>query len=318
MRAPVFIDCEPATWNMDPALLAEELDAAARRGRLPRAVVVVHLYGQSADLDPIVAACERYGVPARRGRRRGARRHATGDGAPARAGRFGVFSFNGNKIITTSGGGHAGLRRTASTIERARFLATQARDPAPHYQHSTVGLQLPDEQRAGRDRARAAPRARRAGRARAARNFASTRRRSGPCRASRSCPRPPYGRSIALAHAWSRSTRRSSAPTAEDVRLHLERGNIESRPVWKPMHLQPVFAGARRVGGAVAEHLFERGLCLPSGSALTDAERARVVETLLATPRTRVRRGRVAAPVSVDRPRDPASVPARAATGRDG
>ena len=136
--SPVFVDSDRATWNMDPDLLAQALEDDARRGRLPRAVIVVHLYGQSADLDPLLAACRRHGVPLIEDAA-----EALGatyrDTSPGSRGAFGAFSFNGNKIITTSGGGML-VGRNRRAIERARFLAAQARDPAPHYQHSALGF----------------------------------------------------------------------------------------------------------------------------------------------------------------------------------
>jgi dTDP-4-amino-4,6-dideoxygalactose transaminase len=281
---PVFIDCDRTTWNMDPALLDEELDRAKGRGRLPRAVVLVHLYGQSADIDPILAACDRHGVPLVEDAAEALGARYKGR-SPGTRGRFGVFSFNGNKIITTSGGGML-VSPDPEEIERVRFLASQARDPAAHYEHSTVGfnyrmsnvlaaigrgqLQVLAERVAARRRTFA---------------FYADALRGVPGLSL--MPEAPYGQ----ASRWLTVIQidpMTFGATPEDVRLNLERANIESRPVWKPMHLQPLFARSRTVGGAVAEGLFRNGLCLPSGSALTDAERTRVVETLLATARTRV------------------------------
>jgi dTDP-4-amino-4,6-dideoxygalactose transaminase len=283
--SPVFIDCDRASWNMDPALLAEELDRAESCGRLPRAVVLVHLYGQSADIDPILAACDRHSVPLVEDAA-----EALGAGykgrSPGTRGRFGVFSFNGNKIITTSGGGMV-VSPDPEEIERIRFLASQARDPAPHYEHSTVGfnyrmsnvlaaigrgqLQVLTDRVAARRRTFAFYAA-------ALRHVAGL----------SFMPEASYGQASRWLTVIQIDPREFGA-TPEDVRLNLERAKIESRPVWKPMHVQPLFAQSRTVGGAVAEDLFRHGLCLPSGSALTDAERTRVVETLLATPRIRAR-----------------------------
>jgi dTDP-4-amino-4,6-dideoxygalactose transaminase len=279
--APVFIDSDAASWNMDPALLAAELDAAARRGRPPRAVVVVHLYGQSADMDPIMEQCDRHRVPliedaaeALGARYKGA--------SPGTRGRFGAFSFNGNKIITTAGGGML-LCSRAGEAERIRFLASQARDPAPYYEHSTIGFnyrmsnvlaaigrgQLPLLER------RVAARRR---------NFRYYREALGSVAGISFMPESPHGvasrwLSVLQVDPWE------FGATAEDVRRHLEQANIESRPVWKPLHLQPLFRGCRRAGGAVSECLFRHGLCLPSGSSLTEADLARVVDALLTTPR---------------------------------
>src|SRR5262249_37412500 len=280
---PVFVDCDRATWNMDPALLAEELDRAARRGRLPRAVVLVHLYGQCADIDAILAACDRYGVPL-------VEDAAEALGAlykgrpPGTSGRFGAFSFNGNKIITTSGGGML-VAAEREEVEAVRFLASQARDPAPHYEHSTVGFNYRMSNvlaAIGRGQLRVLEERVAARR----RNFAFYADALRDVPGLSFMPEAPYGR----ASRWLSVVRvdpREFGASAEAVRIRLERATVESRPVWKPMHLQPLFAGSRTIGGTVAEELFKDGLCLPSGSALTDAERTLVVETLLATKRRR-------------------------------
>jgi pyridoxal phosphate-dependent aminotransferase EpsN len=284
--APVFVDSDRSSWNMDPALLAEELDRAARRGRPPRAVVLVHLYGQSADIDPILAACDRHGVALVEDAAEalGARYK---DRSPGSRGRFGVFSFNGNKIITTSGGGML-VSPDPGELERVRILASQARDPAPHYEHSTVGFNYRMSNvlaAIGRGQLRTLA-ARVAARRRTFAFYAEALR---DVPGISFMPEAPYGRSSRWLTVIQVDPAEFGA-TSEDVRVNLERANIESRPVWKPMHRQPLFAGTRAVGGAVAEGLFRNGLCLPSGSALTDDERTRVVEALLATPRTRARR----------------------------
>jgi dTDP-4-amino-4,6-dideoxygalactose transaminase len=272
--APVFIDSELSTWNMDPALLEEALEGAAQRGRLPKAVVIVDLYGQCADYDAIVPLCERYEVPL-------VEDAAEALGATWRgraAGSFGVMnvlSFNGNKIITTSGGGML-LSDDATWTDRARFLATQAREPAPHYQHEHVGynyrlsnllaavgrgqLGVLDERVA----------ARRA-------NFQYYSEALGSLPGVTMMPLDPRGEP----NCWLSCV--TLDPEAfgcdrEAVRHRLAEHDIESRPLWKPMHLQPVFAEARRVGGAVSEGLFRQGLCLPSGSAMTAAQRTRIAD----------------------------------------
>jgi dTDP-4-amino-4,6-dideoxygalactose transaminase len=292
---PVFVDSEAASWNMDPALLAAELDRAARRGRLPRAVVLVHLYGQSADLDPILAACDRHGVPVVEDAAEALGASYRG-ASPGTRGRFGAYSFNGNKIITTSGGGML-VSPDGAAIETARFLATQARDPAPHYQHSTAGFNYRMSNvlaAIGRGQLRVLE-ARVLARQR---NYGLYAEALGSREGLTFMPEAAYGRSS----RWLTVIQVDPAgfgATADDVRLQLERANIEARPVWKPMHLQPLFARARRVGGAVAERLFRHGLCLPSGSALTDGERNRVIDAVLATPR---RAGRGAARGARPRP----------------
>ncbi len=274
---PVFVDSDERSWNMDPALLREELAAAAARGKLPKAVVVVDLYGQCADYDPIQAACAEYGVPIVEDAAEAL--GASYRGRPAGSlGALGVLSFNGNKIITTSGGG-ALLSDDSERIARARFLATQARDPAPHYEHSTVGFNyrmsnllaaLGRGQLEGLD---AKIEVRRATRA-------FYREALGGLEGIAFMPEADYGRS----NCWLTCVTVDPAAfgaSREEIRRHLESLDVEARPVWKPMHLQPVFADCRVRGGAVAAGLFERGLCLPSGSNLSAADRERVVAGVL-------------------------------------
>jgi pyridoxal phosphate-dependent aminotransferase EpsN len=270
---PVFVDSELASWNMDPALLARALDAAAARGALPRAVVVVHLYGQCADMDPILEACARYGVALVEDAAEAL--GADHAGRPAGTmGRVGVFSFNGNKIITTTGGG-ALVSEDADLVARARKLATQARDPAPHYQHSELGYNYRmSNVSAGigrgqllvlEDRVRA--------------------RRALHARYVDALGDLP-GLTLAPDAGWGRHTRWLTCARVDpgafgadrDAILELmARRHIEARPVWKPMHLQPLFAEAEVLGGAVAEAIFSDGLCLPSGSNMTDEQFDRVV-----------------------------------------
>jgi pyridoxal phosphate-dependent aminotransferase EpsN len=274
--SPVFIDSERTTWNMDPTLLAEELDSCARRGKLPKAAIVVDLYGQSATWEPIVDACARHGVPI-------IEDAAEALGADYRGrkcgtfGRMGIFSFNGNKIITSSGGGML-VSDDKELVERARFLATQARDPAPHYEHSNVGFNY-----------RLSNICAAVGRAQlrvldervAARRAVFDRYRE----ALSDLP----GLSFMPEAASGRSTRWLTCmlvdpavfgASREDIRLALGAQDIEARPVWKPMHLQPVFRASRVRGGAVAEGLFQCGLCLPSGSNLRVEDQARVIDVI--------------------------------------
>jgi pyridoxal phosphate-dependent aminotransferase EpsN len=274
---PVFIDAERATWNMDPALLAQALDDAARRGRLPRAVIVVDLYGQSADWTPIEEACARHGVPILED----AAEALGADHQGRKCGSFGrlaIFSFNGNKIITTSGGGML-VSNDKALVDKARFLATQARDPAPHYQHSEIGFnyRLSNVCAAiGR------------GQLRVLESRVAARRRVH-ARYREALGALP-GISF-MPEAHGRATRwltclvvdeGAFGASREAIRLALAEKDIEARPVWKPMHLQPVFAqmGAGVVGGAVSEDLFARGLCLPSGSNLTDADVDEVIDVV--------------------------------------
>ena len=273
---PVFIDSERVSWNMDPALLEETLVARARAGKLPKAVIPVHLYGQSADMDPILAACHRYDVAVIEDAAEAL--GATYKGrVPGSLGRAGIFSFNGNKIITTSGGGML-VSGDKGLIDHARKLATQARDPAPHYQHSEIGYNYRMSNvlaAIGRGQLQVL-----AERVRRKREISATYRQ-----ALGDLP----GIAFMPEAAWGRATRWLTCITVdpaefgadrEAIRLALEAEDIESRPLWKPMHLQPVFAGCPVVGGAVAAGLFERGLCLPSGTSLTDVDLARVADVV--------------------------------------
>jgi dTDP-4-amino-4,6-dideoxygalactose transaminase len=278
---PVFVDSSPGTWNLDPDLVREELLLSARRGRPPKAVIAVDLYGQAADLGPIAEACAQLGVELIEDAAEAL--GASYRGRPAGSlGRVGVFSFNGNKILTTSGGGML-VSAEEALVQRARFLAQQARDPAPHYEHSALGHNYRMSNllaAVGRGQLRVLPQR-------------VDRKRTifeAYCRALRGVP----GIEFMPEASYGRATRwltvilvdpAEFGATRDDIRLHLESLNIESRPVWKPMHLQPVFKGCRVVGGVVAERLFDRGLCLPSGTQMTDDDVSRVVEGLLATPR---------------------------------
>ncbi len=273
---PVFLDAETQTWNLDPALLEEALKEGVKRNKRPKAVMAVDLYGQCAQLDRISALCAEYDVPLIEDAAEAL--GATWKGRPA--GTFGAlaaFSFNGNKIITTSGGGML-VSRDAALIEKARFLATQARDPAPHYQHSHIGFnyRLSNLLAAvGRGQLRvldARVQARRAHRT----FYEET---LGTLDGVGFMPLSSEGSWNGWLSVITIDPAHFGA-SREDLRLALEKENIESRPVWKPMHLQPVFKDCRMYGGAISEAAFENGLCLPSGSSLTPEERDRVVTTI--------------------------------------
>jgi pyridoxal phosphate-dependent aminotransferase EpsN len=277
---PVFVDSSANSWNIDPALVAEELDGC-RNGNTARALIAVDLYGHAADLEPLGAACARHGVDLIEDAAEAL--GATYKGRPAGSyGRIGIFSFNGNKIITTSGGGML-VSAEQRLVERARFLAQQARDAAPHYQHSVLGYNYRMSNllaAVGRGQLRVLPQ--RVERKRAI--FDLYQKALAGVPGIVFMPEASYGRAtrwltVALIDPSEFGASR------EDVRQHLETHDIEARPVWKPMHLQPVFRGCRVVGGSVAVHLFERGLCLPSGTRMSDEDVGRVVEVILATPK---------------------------------
>jgi len=273
---PVFVDSEPLSWNMDPDLLQEELDKRAREGRLPKAVIVVHLYGQSADLDPIAAACANYEIPLIEDAAEALGSTYKGR-SPGTVGLAGVYSFNGNKIITTSGGGML-VSASEVLVQHARKLATQARDPAPHYEHSEIGYNYRmsnilagigrAQLRVLHDRVQARRR-----------NFEYYRRALADLAGLSFQPEAPWGQHT----RWLTCVLIEPdefGVDRETVRQALELENIESRPVWKPMHMQPVFRDCPRVRGEVAESLFRHGLCLPSGSNLTESDLCRVVDAI--------------------------------------
>jgi dTDP-4-amino-4,6-dideoxygalactose transaminase len=278
---PVFLDCSADTWNLDPALVAEELDRCARADRLPAAVVAVDMYGQCADYDPLLAACDRYGVPLiedaaealganYRGRRAGG------------FGRAGVLSFNGNKIITTGGGGML-VTDDRDLADRVRHLATQAREPVPHYEHRTIGYNyrlsnlLAAVGRGQMLNLDERVQARRA-------NAHFYRSALGDLPGIEFMPVAGYGTPNCWLTCVLVDADEFGAGPGE-IRVHLGGLGIESRPTWKPMHLQPVFRDHPVRGGAVCAEIFRRGLCLPSGSALTDADRERIVDAVRSTPR---------------------------------
>jgi len=270
---PVLIDSERKSWNMDPQLLAGALTESAAAGRVPKAVLVVHLFGQCADMDSIRAACAPFGVAILEDAAEAL--GASYKGRPAGTlGDAGIFSFNGNKIITATGGGML-LSRRPNLAAKARFWATQARDPGIAYEHSEIGynyrmsnvlagigraqLQVLDERVA--ERRAVAFRYRQA--------FADL-----------------PGISMMPQADWGLHTNWLSCFLIEEEAFGCSRdgligllaeAGIESRPVWKPMHLQPLYASARRYGGAVSEDLFRRGVCLPSSSSLSASEQGRVI-----------------------------------------
>lgn len=299
--SPVFVDSEPQTWNMNPALLEEAiLDRIRINGpeRKPRAIVVVHLYGMPANMPDILKIADKYDIPVIEDAAEAL--GSTLDGE--KCGRFGklsIFSFNGNKIITTSGGG-ALWSAEKRVVERARFLATQARDEAPHYEHSQLGYNYRMSNiSAGIGR----------GQMKVLKNRVKARRYNhawyfetlegswldsagGPAGQAQSWLfrgakngiyflKEPEG---FYSNRWLSTILvnpdETDGVTREDIRIALEKENIESRPLWKPMHLQPLYRSCPYYGNGISEKLFEYGLCLPSGSNLTKKERFRVSKSI--------------------------------------
>jgi dTDP-4-amino-4,6-dideoxygalactose transaminase len=267
---PVFVDCAPDSWNVDPVLVAEELRARAERGSLPRAVIAVDMYGHCADYEPLLEACDRYGVPLIEDAAEAL--GATCRGRPAGSfGLAGVLSFNGNKIITTGGGGML-VTDDGRVAKQARHLATQAREPVAHYEHRMIGYNyrlsnlLAAVGRGQVQRLEQMIAARKA-------TFEFYRAQLPDLTflpiAAHGVPN--YWLTCALAESEGHRDRLLAALNGRD---------IEARPAWKPMHLQPVFQDCVTRGGGVSADLFRRGVCLPSGSALTDHDRRRVVDAV--------------------------------------
>lgn len=276
---PIFVDCDHATWNMDPDLLCDELDRRARDGRLPKAVIAVDLYGQCADYERILAACRRYDVPLIEDAAEAL--GASYQDAPAGTlGDIGIFSFNGNKIITTSGGGMLVSQRR-EWAERARHLSTQARQPAPHYEHAEVGYNYRmSNLLAAIGRGQLSRLEERVDRRRA--NNAYYRAALAGVSGVSFMPDASYGRSTCWLTCITVDPSLFEA-TSDDIRLRLEANDIESRPTWKPMHLQPAFSECRVVGGSVSNAIFAGGLCLPSGSDLQEDELQTICELIRST-----------------------------------
>lgn len=270
---PVFIDSETDTWNMDPVFLEKAIKHYVSIGKKPKAIIPVHLYGMPAKLNAIMQLAKEYEIP------------VIEDAAEALGsmyqnkpcgsfGDFGILSFNGNKIITTSGGG-ALLSANNDWIVKARFLATQARDPAPHYQHSHIGYNYRmSNVLAGIGR----------GQMLVLNERIQQRRNNYEFYVNSLKDIPGIFFQPELSGSFSNrwltcllvDPAKTKGVTREDIRLHLEKDNIESRPLWKPMHLQPVFSDAPFVGTNISEELFNQGLCLPSGSNLSEFDLERV------------------------------------------
>jgi dTDP-4-amino-4,6-dideoxygalactose transaminase len=273
---PRFLDVAPGSWTLDPDLLRRELRAAAGRGRLPRVVVAADIYGQAADLDAILGACGRWGVPVVSDSAEGL--GATLRGRPAGQGALlAAYSFNGNKIVTAGGGG-ALASHDPVLVARARHLAGHAKDPAPHYQHSTTGHAYGmSSVLAAVGLAQVAALEDRVAARRAV--FARYAAALGDLPGLDFMPEAPWGRASRWLTALLVDPARFGADR-DDLRRALAEIGAESRPVWKPLPDQPVFHAAPRAGGAVAGALFARGLCLPSGTGMTPAEQDRVIAAI--------------------------------------
>ena len=278
---PVFIDSEKDTWNMDPNLLKTALQEAKQNGKLPKAIIPVHLYGMPAKIIEIITIAKEYGVPVIEDAAEAL--GANIDKKPCGSfGKFGVLSFNGNKIITTSGGG-ALLSEEAELIEKARFLATQARDSAPHYQHSHIGYNYRmSNVLAGIGRGQLEVLSDRVAARR--NNFEKYKEyfaKHNHAGFNIQFQDEPHGY---FSNRWLTcilvDPTKNKGLTREEIRLAMDEENIETRPLWKPMHQQPVFASSKSYLNGVSDTLFENGLCLPSGSNLTQDEFERIFNCL--------------------------------------
>jgi pyridoxal phosphate-dependent aminotransferase EpsN len=273
---PTFIDSERASWNIDPALVEETLERRARAGKLPKAVIVVHLYGQSADLDALERACARFDVPILEDAAEALGTHYRGVQVGTRA-PVSAFSFNGNKIITTSGGGML-VARDRAWVDKARFWSQQSREPVPWYEHREIGFNYRmSNVLAGIGRGQLAVLEDRV----AARRAIATRYREAfaDLPGISLMPQAPWGRHTNWLSVFTIDEEAFGA-SRDSILEALARVDIEARPVWKPMHMQPVFSSLDKVGGAVAEDLFARGICLPSSSSLTLEDQQRVIDVV--------------------------------------
>jgi dTDP-4-amino-4,6-dideoxygalactose transaminase len=276
---PVFVDSEEQTWNMSPYWLQEAIEDRLAKGKKIKAIIPVHLYGMPAQMDKILEVAAQYGIPVVEDAAEGL--GSSYKGRPLGSwGNLAILSFNGNKIITTSGGG-ALVSASKAWIEKARYLATQARDPAPHYQHSEIGYNY---------RMSNISAAIGQGQMRVLKERVEQRRSNYRFYASMLADIPGITLQPELpdsfSNRWLTAIQLDPQVTPdrmnrEDLRTALDMANIESRPLWKPMHLQPLFEGCPYYGDHISDRLFERGLCLPSGSNLQPEEKERIRENCL-------------------------------------
>lgn len=274
---PVFVDSEPDTWNMCPEALETAIKKSISLGKKPKAIIPVHLYGMPAKMNEIIAVAAKYDIPLIEDSAEALGSTYFGKSCGS-FGSFGVLSFNGNKIITTSGGG-ALVSNNSEDIQKAKFLATQARDPAPHYQHSHIGynyrlsnvlagigvgqLEVLNERVSARRE-----------------NFNYYFNELSEIDGISFLSEPSGFYSNRWLTCIVVDPNKTKGKTREDIRMSLDIENIESRPLWKPMHMQPIFSGTDYFGGNIAENLFKNGLCIPSGSNLTKSELTRVIDLI--------------------------------------
>ncbi len=275
---PVFIDSEASTWNMSPELLEAAIKDRIAKGKKPKAIIIVHLYGMPAQLDKLMQIAKQYGIPVIEDAAESV--GSTFDGKHTGTfGEIGVFSFNGNKIITTSGGG-ALISDNAEYCKKALFLATQARDNAPHYQHSHIGYNYRMSNiSAGIGRGQMEVLDQRVAKRRENYFFYLEQLKDIKGITILSEPSERY-----FSNHWLTTILidpdKTGGITREDVRLAFESVGIECRPLWKPMHMQPIFSSYPAYVDGTSEHMFDTGLCLPSSSNITDEERQRVVDEM--------------------------------------
>ncbi len=282
---PVFIDSEAASWNLDPSLLANAMRQYASRNQLPKAVVVVDLYGQCADFDPILAVCREYGVPVLEDAAEAVGSTYKGKSAGT-LGDVGAFSFAGNKIITTSGGGML-ASSNPDWVRRARFLASQSRDPGIGYEHSEIGYNnAMSNVLAGIGRGQLQKLDDRIERRRAI--AFRYRDAFADIPGISLMPQCDYGLHTNWLSCFLLDPARFGADR-DQLMTALDRAGIESRPVWKPMHLQRLYQCSARIGGEVAEGLFRNGICLPSCSSMPEEDQQRVIDAVRATHAARRR-----------------------------
>lgn len=274
---PVFVDSEPDTWNICPNALEKAITDRIAKGKMPKAIIAVHLYGMPYQVDEVHAVADKYGIPVIEDAAEALGSTYKGQAAGT-FGRFGALSFNGNKIITTSGGG-ALVCQSQEDKDKAVFLATQARDDAPHYQHSHIGYNYRMSNiTAGIGRGQMEVLKDRVEARRAMNKFYQEIFADIDGVTVFVEPSEDF-----FSNHWLSAITidpKITGVTREDLRLAFLEDNIESRPLWKPMHLQPVFANAPYYGGNVSEQLFENGLCLPSGSNLADEDRERIANVI--------------------------------------